>query len=128
MDNFMALGKVAEEYQKMTEEMNKRLLNGISEEAIKEYDEKAATSSREELEKAYPEIYSIVMKKMKVGNAILTKDVEIELTEVDKTEFVKGVTKGTPTITAGVFENFEIMFKQEEKEEDFSELDELMKD
>jgi hypothetical protein len=36
--------------------------------------------------------------------------------------------KGTPKLTAGILDNFEIMFKEEKKEDDFSELDELMKD
>ena len=59
MDNFMALGKVAEGYQKMLEEMNKRLLEGISEDVLKEYNEKTQTMTEEELEKAYPTICPI---------------------------------------------------------------------
>ena len=128
MDNFMALGKVAEGYQKMLEEMNKRLLEGISQELLKEYNENTQTMTEEELEKAYPAICPIAKKQKKVTEAIFDKEVEIELTEVDKSEFVKGVMKGTPKLTAGILDNFEMMFKEEKKEDDFSELDELMKD
>ena len=68
----------------------------------------------------------IAKKQVKVGGAIFDKEVEIELTEVDKSEFVKGVMKGTPKLTAGILDNFGIMFKEEKKEDDFSELDALM--
>lgn len=129
MDNFMALGKVAENYQKMLEEMNKRLLDGIDEETLKAYNELAQTATNEELEKAYPTIYPIAKKQNKVSAAIFDKEVEIELAEIDRKEFSKGVMKGTPKLTAGVLDNFGIMFKGEEKkEDDFSELDELMKE
>lgn len=126
MDNFMAFGKVAETYQKMIEEMNKRLLDGISEDARKEYNEKTQTMTEEELEKEYPTIYPIAKKQVKVGGAIFDKEVEIELTEIDRKEFCKGVMKGTPKLTAGILDNFGIMFKEEKKEDDFSELDALM--
>lgn len=128
MDNFMALGKVAETYQKMLEEMNKRLLNGIDEETLKAYNELAKDASNEELEKAYPTIYPIAKKQVKVGGAIFDKEVEIELAEVDRKEFCKGVMKGTPKLTAGILDNFGIMFKEEKKEDDFSELDALMEE
>lgn len=128
MDNFMALGKEAEHYQKMLDEMNKRLLDGIDEETLKAYNELAKDASNEELEKAYPTIYPIAKKQVKVGGAIFDKEVEIELTEVDKSEFVKGVMKGTPKLTAGILDNFGVMFKEEKKKDDFSELDELMEE
>lgn len=128
MDNFMALGKVAEGYQKMLDEMNKRLLEGISEDILNEYNEKTKTMTEEELEKAYPAICPIARKQKKVADAIFNKDIEIELNEVEKEAFVKAVMKGTPNLTVGILENFGIMFKEEKKEDDFSELDELMKD
>lgn len=128
MDNFMALGKVAENYQKMLEEMNKRLLEGISKDLLNEYNEKIQTMTEEELQKAYPTVYPIAKKQKKVTDAIFNKEVEIELNEVEKEAFVKAVMKGTPNLAAGILENFGIMFKEEKKEDDFSELDELMKD
>ena len=128
MDNFMTFGKVAETYQKMIEEMNKRLLDGIDKETLDAYNELAKVATNEELEKAYPTIYPIAKKQVKVGGAIFDKEVEIELTEVDKSEFVKGVMKGTPKLTAGILDNFGIMFKEEKKEDDFSELDALMEE
>ena len=128
MDNFMALGKVAEGYQKMLDEMNKRLLEGISKDILDEYNEKTQTMTEEELEKSYPTICPIARKQKKVADAIFNKDIEIELNEVEKEAFVKAVMKGTPNLTVGILENFGIMFKEEKKEDDFSELDELMKD
>lgn len=127
MDNFMALGKEAEHYQKMLEEMNKRILNGIDEATIKDYNAMAEKSTEEEMEKAFPTIYPLVKKQHKVSEAIFNKEVEVELAEVDRKEFCKGVMKGTPNLTAGILANFDIMFKEgEKKEDDFSELDALM--
>lgn len=129
MDNFMAFGKIAEHYQKMLEEMNKRILDGIDEKTIKDYNAMAEKSTEEEMEKAFPTIYPLVLKQKKVSEAIFDKEVEIELTEVDRKEFCKAVIKGTPNLTVGVLDNFAIMFKEgEKKEEDFSELDELMEE
>lgn len=125
MNNYMAFCKEAEHCTKMVEELRKRILEGVDEQTLNDYNAKAQEATAEELEKAFPSLYPLVVKFNKVYASIYAKDVEIELTEVDKTEFVKGVMKGTPNITANILNNFEIMYKKEEQ--DFSELDELLK-
>lgn len=125
MNNFMVFNAEAEHCNKMIDELRKRLFEGVDEAAIKEYSEASQKMDEKELEKAFPAIYPLAIKFNKVYASICTKEVEVELTEIDKTEFVKGVMKGTPNLTANILDNFAIMYKQ--TEDDFSELDELMK-
>ena len=125
MSNYMALGKEAEHCTKMVDELRKRLFDGVDEAELKEYGEKSQEMNEAELEKAFPAIFPLAIKFNKVYASIYSKDVEVEITEVDKSEFVKGVTKGTPNLVAGILNNFEIMYKKEE--DDFSELDDLLK-
>ena len=126
MNNFFEFNRVAVHCNSMTDELRKRLFDGVDEAAIKEYSEASTKMNAEELEKAFPAIYPLAVKFNKVYASIHNKEVEVELTEIDKTEFVKGVMKGTPNITASILDNFGIMYKQA-TEEDFSELDELLK-
>ena len=125
MSNYMALGKEAEHCTKMVDELRKRLFDGVDESELKEYGEKAQEMKESELEKAFPTIYPLAIKFNKVYASIYSKEVDVEIAEVDKAEFVKGVMKGTQNMTASILNNFEIMYKKEEQ--DFSELDELMK-
>lgn len=129
MANFLELGKVVEPYTKMADELGKRLFEGIDEKTINDYNALSQKSDAETVKAAFPELFELVQKQHKVDNALKAKEVEIELVELDKKEFVKGVLKAKPTIANIVFDLFAPMFKDEKKEEaaDFSELDELMK-
>lgn len=125
MNNFFEFNREVVHCNNMIEELRKRLFDGVDESALKEYSEASLKMNGEELEKAFPAIYPLAIKFNKVCASIYAKDVEVELTEIDKEEFVKGIMKGTPNITANILDNFGIMYKQ--TEDDFSELDELMK-
>ena len=131
MDNFMNLGKEVEHYNKMTSEMGKRLYDGVDKKQIEDYNAMARKATAEEMEAAFPAIFPLVKKQNIVDASLREKQVEVELTPVDRKEFVKGVLKGNPKIATAVFDLFEPMFKAEPKEdakEDFSELDALMKE
>lgn len=126
MDNFMELGKVEEYCRKMVDELRKRMFEGVDDETIGKYNAMAADATEEEMAKAYPVLYPLVMKFNRLHSAIYAKQVEVELNEVDKAEFVKAVVIGTPNLTVGILNNFGVMFKEEKQ--DFQELDELLKD
>ena len=131
MDNFVSLGKVAEHYQKLMEELSKRLYEGIDDSMKSDYNEMAKKATAEELEAAFPKLFKLVQKQNAIDASLRSKDVGVELALVDKKEFVKGVLKGKPSLATVVFDLFEPMFKEEEKKEDekvdFSELDALLK-
>ena len=128
MDNFVKLGKEAEHYHKMVSEMGKRLYEGIDKQVLEDFNAMAQKASEEELNAAFPEIFKLAKKQRSVEASLNAKEIEIELSPVDKKAFVVGVTKGNPRMTAAIFDLFTPMYKQEEKaQEDFSELDALMK-
>lgn len=124
MDNFMELGKIEEYCRKMVDELRKRMFEGVDGETIEAYNAMAAEATEEEMQNAYPTLFPLVMKFNRLHSAIYAKQVEVELNEVDKAEFVKAVAMGTPNLTIGILNNFGVMFKEEKQE--FAELDELM--
>lgn len=129
MDNFVNLSKVAEHYQKLMEEMGKRLFEGVDKQKVEDYNAMAQKASADEMKAAFPDLFALVSKQNTVDASLQSKEIEVELTPVDKKEFVKGVLKGKPSLATAVFDFFEPMYKEEEKVEntDFSELDELLK-
>jgi hypothetical protein len=77
------------------------------------------------------DLWELLQKQNKVEASLLNKDVEVELTEIDRKTFIKAVLKGKPDIAMAEFDLFADMYVAEEKEEtaeDFSELDELLND
>ena len=83
----------------------------------------------EQVMKQNAEFYELYVKQLKVLTQLLYKEVEIDITEIDKDDFIAGVVKGKKD--ARVHEIvifFAPMFKEEEaRETDLSELDELLK-
>jgi hypothetical protein len=75
------------------------------------------------------EFYALYIKHLNVLAKLISKEIEIDITEVEKDAFISGVVKGkkdAPIHEIVAF--FAPMFKEEEKKEtDFSELDELLK-
>lgn len=141
MDNFNAFRKVAEDFDKLKEELHKRLYDGVDEDKKNAFFEEVAKMEKErEIEKkleytkmlkdSYSDIWAIYQKNINVIDSLLNKEVDVEITEVDADEFIKGVVRGKKD--APIHEiraAFKPMFKaEEEKEADFSELDELLKD
>lgn len=140
MDNMYAFLPIKENAQKLLEELNKRLFEGVSKEDIDAYNsiqvmidgaqsqEKKVSYIKVRKEK-YPQIYELVIKQNKMIEALLNKDVDVEVSEMDKKVFIKAILKGNPNIPTAEFDLFDAMFVAEEKKEtetDFSELDELM--
>lgn len=129
MGNFLELGKVVEPYVKMAEELGKRLFEGIDEQTIKDYNALSEKGDVEAVKAAFPKLFELVQKQNKVDAALRAKEIEVELAEVEKKDFIKGVLKENPKTPMLLFDLFEPMYKAEKKAEttDFSELDELMK-
>lgn len=138
LDNFDKLGKVQQDYQKLGEELAKRLYEGKDEKAKNEFFELVFKFEREtnlekriEFEQAMkqtPEFYELYLKQLKVIKQLLSKEIEIDITEIDKDAFITGVLKGKKDAVVHIVASlFTPMFKEEEqKETDLSELDELL--
>lgn len=144
LDNFDKFRKVQEDYQKLAEELAKRLYEGVDEEKKKAFYEVICNFEREQgldkkreiealMKGSYPDLYPIYRKQISVLTTLVNKEVEVEITEVDKDAFIKGIVKGKKdALVHEIMSMFAPIFKKEEKKEDgkpdFSELDELLKD
>lgn len=141
MDNIVALSAPYEQTEKLLQELGKRLFEGKDEEEIRTFNNMLTLASKAEdiaktaaihksLEAEHPELYGLFKKQNEVRRTLLSKEVEVELSEVDKQTFIKAILKGNPNVPVADFDLFEMMFEQDAKEattEDFSELDELLK-
>lgn len=139
MDNYNAFRKVAEDFDKLREELNKRLYQGIDEKRkeeffaiVEKYERENEAEKKAEYVKVmetYTDIYPIYEKHITVLASLADKEVEVEITKVDKDKFVRGILKGNNGNNAFMIEYvFGFMFKEAEKQEDdFSELDEFLK-
>lgn len=141
MDNLINLEKHATHFEKMMKELGKRLYEGVEQERIEEFNAKIQTAQKfvdiekkvaaiEVVKDKYPDLFDLLAKQMKVEASLKDKDVEVELEIVDKREFSKAVVKANQDLSLATMELFEPMYEKEEveeKEEDFSELDELLK-
>lgn len=138
LDNFDKFRKVQEDFQKLSEELAKRLYEGKDEKQKNEFFELVGKFEREtELEKRIEmeqmmkqnaEFYELYVKQLKVLTQLLYKEIEIDITEIDKDDFIAGVVKGKKDARVHeIVAFFAPMFKEEEqKETDLSELDELL--
>lgn len=138
LDNFDKCRKVQEDFHKLSEELAKRLYEGKDEEQKQKFFELVAKFEREtELEKRIElenvmkqkaEFYELYVKQLKVLTQLLYKEIEIDITEIDKDDFIAGVVKGKKDARVHeIVAFFAPMFKEEEtKETDLSELDELL--
>lgn len=138
LDNFDKFRKVQEDFQKLSKELAKRLYEGKDEEQKNEFFELVGKFEREtELEKRIEieqmmkqnaEFYELYVKQLKVLTQLLYKEIGIDITEIDKDDFIAGVVKGKKDARIHeIVAFFSPMFKEEEqKETDLSELDELL--
>ena len=139
LDNFDKCRKVQEDFQKLSEELAKRLYEGKDEEQKQKFFELVMKLEREkEIEKrieietamkeTYPEFHELYVKQLRVLTQMLYKEIEVDITEVDKDAFIAGIVKGKKDAPVHeIVGFFAPMFKEEEKKEtDFSELDELL--
>ena len=140
LDNFEKCRKVQEDYQKLSEELAKRLYEGKDEEGKKAFFELVAKFEKEtELEKkveiegmmkGHAEFYELYKKQIKVLTQLFFKEIDLDLTEVDKDAFIKGIVLGKKDVRVHeIVAFFSPMFKVEEESEekqDFSELDDML--
>ena len=138
LDNFDKFRKVQDDFQKLSEELAKRLYEGKDEEQKQKFFELVMNFEREneiekriEIENAMKqnaEFYELYVKQLKVLTQLLYKEIEIDITEIDKDDFIAGVVKGKKDARVHeIVAFFSPMFKEEEqKETDLSELDELL--
>lgn len=140
LDNFDKFRKIQEDFQKLSEELAKRLYEGKGEDQKQKFFElvikfeKAETleqkiEQEKVMKETYPEFYELYAKQLRVLTQMLRKEVEIDITEVDKDAFISGVVKGKKDAPVHeIVGFFAPMFKEEEKTEtDLSELDEYFK-
>lgn len=142
MDNFLSLKKVADEYELLKQELGKRLYGDpalMDEKERSELDaffmkvsqmEHAAEGEDAKLEQSikaeYPRLYDLRCKEVKALLAMLGKEVDVELAEVDDEDFIKGVLLGNKGERAiSVRDCFAPMFAEKETP-DLSEIDELL--
>lgn len=140
MDNFNAFRKVAEDFDKLKEELSNRLYADADKkkkdsffEIVGKYEQEKDADKKAEYMKLMQDSYSDLLpfyeKHLAVLASLANKEVEVEITKVEKDAFVRGVLKGNKGNSAFLIEHiFGFMFKDPEKKEDnFSELDELLK-
>ena len=144
LDNLDALRKVHDDVRALSDELAKRLYDGTDQAKKKEFFKvvslyESACHARD-LEKAdqnlaimkdtYADFYPLYEKQVSVLKKIRNKEVEIDLAEIDKEAFIKGIVLGQKDIQIfDIVRAFAPMFKDEDKAEtDLAELDELLKD
>lgn len=140
MDNFNAFRKVAEDFERMREELIKRLYADVEEEKKKGFFdcitkmEQAKTADDKELyqniaKTSYADVWPIYIKHVEVINKLINKDIDVEFADVDADAFIKGIVKGKKDAPIHEIRAvFAPMFKAENKgKDDFSELEDLLK-
>lgn len=146
MHDFDIVRKVNDDYAKLAEELAKRLYGdpqSMDEKEKKEYtdfmeiigkfERSTNVSERTELIEAakagFPKLFKLYEKQIAVLTGLLNKELELDITPVDKAKFAAGIIKSNAGWSAfkvdGVFGALYV--EEEKKEADFSELDELLK-
>lgn len=151
MDNFNAFRKVDEDMKKLNEELHNRLYADVDKERKEEFfnlisemeelKRKPITNNEDEqkvidafkekkakINAEYADLYKIYKKHNAVYVKLRNKEVDVDIAEVDANDFIKGVIRGKKDASVHEIRAvFEPMFKTEDiKEDDFSELDELL--
>lgn len=150
MSNFEALRKINEEWETMTKELAKRLYGDVEkmtederkaystfmegivayERAIQGNDTSKANDLREAAKAINVDMFKLYEKQIAVLNKLNRAEIEVDIKPVDKAKFSAGIIKSNDNWSAfGVDAIFNAMYaKEDEVANDFSELDELLKD
>ena len=150
MSNFEALRKVNEEWETMTKELAKRLYGDVEkmtederkaystfmegivayERAIQGNDQAKANELREAAKAINADLFKLYEKQIAVLNKLNRAEIDVDIKPVDKAKFSAGIIKSNDKWSAfGVDAIFNAMYAKEDvAENDFSELDELLKD
>lgn len=151
MNNFNAFRKVDEDMKNLNEELHNRLYTDVAKEKkeeffnlinkVEELRRMPITSNEDEqntidaikekmikIEAEYADVDKIYKKHNAVYMKLRNKEVEVDITELDANDFIKGVIRGKKDAPIHEIRAiFAPMFKAEEvKKSDFSELDELL--
>ena len=137
--NTLACAEVNDALAKAQEELRKRTIETIDKERLTAYDELITKANALEGAKRaaiqavindnYKDIITQSGRLTKALNAWLEKDVKVELTEVDRKDFLKGVKESEQTVTPITMTRLAPMFKgyaEVRAEVDMDELDELL--
>lgn len=141
MNNYAAIGAVVEEHNKLNDELRKRLYGDLDKKKIEEFNDALRNAQKtkdadkraaalNEVANAYPDLYALLEKQLRVSGSLRAKEVEIEIEPIDKEAFMIAAIKAKADIPQGAYALFEPLYeekKQEDKADDFSELDELLK-
>lgn len=125
MDNFDVLKAETEKLEKLKAELAKRIYQGVDEKRLQDFFE---AERKNEVSEDYADLVPLRNKEIEVIVSLYNKAVEMDIKEIDGKEFRKAVLKAQPNTKQAVFEILTPLFKAEEKpEDDFSELDTLLK-
>ena len=138
MANYGAFGGVFEDVKNLRRALSERLYKGITEEERMSFFEICAKYESEydvaekarlyDKMRAYADIIGLYEKHIAVLGSILSKEVEINIEEVDADSFIKGILIGHKGLNIGeVRKMFAPLFKEERRDTDLSELEELLK-
>lgn len=126
MDNFDILKAEVEKLEKMKAELAKRIYHDVDEKRLQSFFD--AVQKNEDTAE-YSDLIPLRNKEVEVLVSLYNKAVDMDIKELDGKEFRKAVLKAQPTTKQAVFEILTPLFKAEEKpEDDFSELDTLLKE
>lgn len=139
--NTLATAEVNDAFAKAQEELRKRTIETIDRERLTAYDELITKANALEGSKRaaiqavisdnYKDIITQQERLSKALNAWLEKDVTVELTEVDRKDFLKAVKESEQTVTPITMTRLAPMFMGHadvKTEVDMNEIDELLKD
>lgn len=128
MDNFDVLKAETEKLEKMKAELAKRIYQGVDAKRLQDFFEATQKNDNEAIQRDYADLLPLRNKEIEVIVSLYNKAVEVDIKELDGKEFRKAVLKAQPNTKQAVFEILTPLFKTDEKpQDDFSELDELLK-
>ena len=128
MDNFDTLKAETEKLEKMKAELAKRIYQGKDEKRLQDFFEAIQKNDNEAIQKDCADLLPLRNKEVEVIVSLYNKAVDMDIKELDGKEFRKAVLKAQPTTKQAVFEILTPLFKADEKpQDDFSELDKLLK-
>lgn len=127
MDNIAELRTVAEQYTRLAEELHRRLFGGVDEERCRVYDSIVREHGMDAVGEDYADIKALVAKKVSVLAGLESREVSVDIREVDRKSFMMAVLKSQPDTPQIAFNVLSPMFVESKTKADMSELDELMK-
>lgn len=127
MDNIASLRTVAEQYTRLAEELHKRLFEGVDDERCRQYDSIFREQGMDAVGEEYADIKALVEKKVSVLAGLESREVAVDIRQIDRRTFEKAVLKAQPCTPQVAFNVLSPMFVESKAEADMSELDELMK-